>query len=238
MRVPLLLVPLALLLAGCTEDANLANAAEEDPPVDPWPEGSPTPPTPTSPTPPTSSSPPPPTTSPPAPTTKPPTPDEPVAHQPIPWTLNASLTMGYVAGVGAGSAQEQSPQEMPTNGVNDASHCADAAFTVPPEATAIVLVFSGAPIAANEDDPASSGAGMFELRVTAPDGTEEYVALPVPPGAETVSVSWTAPSAAEGAWNLHAYPVGPTANQVWSLAITVSGASLAPPTALAAATAC
>lgn len=222
MRV--LLLVLTLLVAGCTTPAATEDPVtplgEDDPLSDPT--GEPTPP-PSRPTP--EPTPPPSRPTPETPPAEPPAPEPPALQ---PWTLAGEARLGWAAAVGAGGAAA-------AQGTQDADRCADASFLVPAGATRLHVKLAGEPV-----DPNGPGAGTYRITLVAPDATAVAMqpATKDVPEAEGATNEHVAEPPAVGEWKLHAEPIGPAVQQVWTLTIELAGESVEMPAALVVMAAC
>lgn len=225
MRAILLLVLSTLLLAGCTTPA-----AQEEPEPASVDETAPTPavePTPTSPTPAPAS---------PSPThmhtpTQPATPTSPPEAPPalVAWNLSAQARLGWVAAVGAGGAG------APGQGQADAEHCPDATFGVPAGAKRLQVSVGGEPV-----DPAGPGAGNYAITLTDPAGAVVQMEplMDNVPESEGGNRVFVAEMPTTGDWKLHAEPIGPVAQQVWTVTLEAAGESEVAPTMILVAAGC
>lgn len=227
MRALVTLLLSALLLAGCT-----APAADEEPEPASVDETEPTtpaatPPTPASPTPAPANATPPATQShTPTPSPTPETP--PPAPTLVAWNLTAQARIGWFAAAGAGGA-------APAQGQSDADHCPDAAFGVPTGAKTLRVAIAGEPA-----DPAGPSVGTYDITLTDPAGTAVHMrpVMENVPDSEDGIREFTAQMPAPGDWKLHAEPLGPAAQQVWTVTLDVGGESTAAPAALLVAPGC
>lgn len=170
------------------------------------------------------------TSTPPPPSTTPEAPGEPAAPEPLPYNVSAAATLGWAAGFGA-PLPDEAPAEVPREqGTTDATHCPDATLVVPEGATTLTLSRAG-----DAAQPDAQGAGLYSLRLTAPDGTVTTLDA-VPTLADNFPHAVATP--APGTWLLHVTPVGPAVGALWAITAEVVGASLVPPASLAFATAC
>lgn len=221
MRALVLFILSTLVLAGCTAPA--ANDEPEPASVDdPGP-------APVATTPATPSPSPTPTPSPsPSPSPSPnPTPTPP-APALVAWNLSAQARLGWLAAAGAGG-------NAPAQGQSDADHCPDAAFGVPAGAKTLRVVIAGEPV-----DPAGPSVGTYDIALTDPAGTAAHMQpiMENVPDSDTGTREFTVQMPATGDWKLHAEPIGPAAQQVWTITIEVGGESEAAPTALVVAPGC
>lgn len=218
-----LLVLVALLAAGCTnplaaEPEPVAPAAVPDAPAqEPSTEADPAAPA-AAPTPAQASPPPA------APSPAPSTPAPPPAA-PTPWELTGEARVGWLAAAGVGGAQ------APSQGQADADHCPDATFFVPAGAKAMTLSISGQ--AASPD-----GAGTYIVRVTSANGTAREMTAEVDPASGGASAQLPVDAPAIGEWSLHAEPMGPAVQQVWTVSIAILGESVGPAPTLTVASGC
>lgn len=214
----------ALLVAGCS-----APAAEEDEPepasVDD-PAGQTPTPSPTATTPAPTPSPTPAPTPTPSPT---PTAETPAPVVLVPWNLTAQARVGWLVAAGAGGAG------APSQGQKDAEHCPDAAFGVPAGAKMLRVTLAGEPL-----DPDAQSAGSYVVTLTDPAGTviEMQPLMENAPGADASDREFVGEMPAPGDWKLHAEPVGPAIQQVWTATLDVTGESETPPTAIIVAVGC
>ena len=146
----------------------------------------------------------------------------------VPWNLTGEARLGWVAAVGIGGA-------APAMGQTDAERCPDATIAVPAGATLLRVVVTGEPV-----DPDGPGAGELVLTLTGPDGSAVTLepAMPDPAAEEAAARELVATAPVAGDWTLHAEPLGPVVQQVWTLAIEVGGESEVAPSGLPVAGAC
>ena len=226
----LLLAALLPLAAGCT----LPGAGEEPAPDDVAPAGDDLPPDEAPPAPEPGEEPAPPAPDEPPPATPAPgpepEPEAPPAPEPRDWTVGAALTLGVVAGAGAGGTQG-APASVAQG---DATHCPNGTFTVPAGATLLEVNVSGEHASAE-----GPGAGTFAVRLVSPSG--RHVLLEPARDAATGTTEnrlWRAEPPEVGEWRAFLEPLGPAANQAWTLTLAAHGRSVEAPALLAAAPAC
>lgn len=159
------------------------------------------------------------TSSAPASTTPPP--------KPLPYVLNATAKIGWMAAAGARIDPAAQSAEQ---GRSDADHCPDVAFTMPPGASSFDLASDGAAAT-----PGSPQGGAMRIVVTSPDGNVTKLDPATPPAAGG-SLSFASPI--PGAWAIHAEPVGPVVQQSWMLTLTARGSALTAPAPLVPTATC
>ena len=225
-------IALSLSAAGCTEMLQPAAESDAAPEAsEPYtPEANEPTPRPASPTP--ASSPPsePASPTPEAPVNETPA-EEPAPPEPVPWEITEHVSVGWLAGAGAGGG------DVPSQGRTDAEHCPDASFILPLDSQTLRVSIAGEPAT-----PTPS-AGTYVVTLHAPDGvvTEFDPAMAdAPPeaggGPENAERTFEMPPIGE--WRIHVEPRGPAASHTYTVTLVAAGASITPPLAMGTTTTC
>lgn len=153
---------------------------------------------------------------------------------PVPWALNGSVELGYLAAVGvewtAPSQGNDTPEDVERT---DGAHCPTANLTVPSTSQQLGLVVRNETV-----DPDEPGAGAYTLILTPPEGDPVHLDWASSAGPERGRMNWSTASPAPGAWGLEVKAEGPVVQQSWTIEVTLAGAAVQPPGALRLATTC
>lgn len=152
--------------------------------------------------------------------------------QPKPFELTSSVSMGYLAVVGADWIGGPLEGLVGDNGFIDADHCHMANVTVPSGTETFSVLVHDEPA-----DPDEPGVGAYQVTLHRPNGSTTEVDW-VDAQTGDGSMNWSTSDPAEGNWTIETDPIGPAANQAWTLDLTVAGEATQPPTLLQAETTC
>ncbi len=145
-------------------------------------------------------------------------------EEPVPWALEASVEVGFVAAAGLGP--------LYWVGGWDEDRCPEAEVYLP-EGTERV-VFHAQMEAVRTDDP---GAGLMMIEISPPEGESVYLdgALATA-GMDNQEHKQRDP--APGTWAIEGHPFGPLVTQTWTVTVEAEGSSLGPPDELEGGTTC
>lgn len=155
--------------------------------------------------------------------------------EPIAWSREGSLALGWVAAVGGNFTGEVS--QASGQGETDGDHCPRAHLIVPKGTGDLTLRVSGQPVEANASgDPANAsapGAGLYTVYIQTADGQEIYLDGPSATDAEGAELRHEAKDPAPGTWTIEMRPWGPVVQQTWEVQASLAGQTVVLPGPLA-----